>query len=38
MKVTEGNLALFPLLAPAGAGGAYVLLDEALELLISTQN
>ena len=24
------NLALFPLLAPAGAGGAYVLLDEAL--------
>ena len=29
------NLALFPLLAPAGAGGAYVLLDEALERRIA---
>ncbi len=29
------NLALFPLLAPAGTGGAYVLLDEALERRIA---
>ena len=29
------NLALFPLLAPAGAGGAYVLLDEALDRKIA---